>query len=74
VIEWDRRWIARRSRHNGTGAGSYTEASQSWWIRKPITVQVIALVIDQFGVTRSGAPNSLYRSHRMRSGVAIRTP
>src|SRR5262249_51103237 len=69
-----RRWIARGSRHSGAGAGSYTEASQPFWIRRPMTVQVIAFVIDQLGVTRSAAPNSLYRSHKMRSGAAIRTP
>src|SRR5438132_5406044 len=67
-------WIERGSRHSGADAGSYTDASQPSWIRRPITVQVIAFVIDQLGVARSVAPNSLYRSHRMRSGVAIRMP
>ncbi len=69
-----RRWIARGSRHSGAGAVSYTKASQPSWIKRPITVPVIAFVIDQLGVARSAAPNSLYRSHRVRSGVAIRMP
>ena len=56
VIRW---WIERGSRHSGAGAGSYTEPSQPSWISRPISVQVIALVIDQLGVARSGAPNAL---------------
>ena len=65
---------ARGSRQSGAGAGSCTEFSHRSWISLPISVQVIALVIDQDGVTRSGVPNSLYRSVKTRSGVAIRIP
>jgi hypothetical protein len=53
------RWTERGSRHNGAGAGSCTDVSQPSWISRPITVQVIAFVIDQLGVARSAAPNAL---------------
>jgi hypothetical protein len=54
-----RRWIERGSRHSGAGAGSCAETSQPSWIRRPITVHVMAFVIDQLGVARSAEPNSL---------------
>ena len=68
------RWMPLGSDHMGAGAGSYMDRSQPSWISRPMTVQVIALVIDQLGVARSACPNALYRSVSTRSGEAISTP
>ena len=35
---------------SGAGARSYTDPNHPSWISRPITVQVIALVIDQLGL------------------------